>query len=175
MPEGEWRPGEPRKVHVDGGREGNNLDDVVRDILSHVIEQHHWNEKTVGKRIGVSQSTINRFRNGENEGKLRILSGLCAALDNSPMQLFARHPLYEEEGRRHVRFPKDHLYDRYNALLRNAEARDLLATLDQARELGVLDEALQAVHTTVDSARKGKASRPATPRGRRKRAPRAGG
>jgi transcriptional regulator with XRE-family HTH domain len=175
MPEGKWKRGEPRKVHVDGEREGNNLDDVLRDILAQLIDERGWPEAEVGKRIGVSQSTINRFRNCKSEGKIDLISCLCAALDNSPLQLFARHPLYEEEGRQHVRFPKDHLYDRYNTLLRNAEARDLISALEQARELGVLDEALQAIHPVLDAARKRSAIRRPTPRPRRKRAPSAGG
>ena len=101
------------------------------------------------------------------ELKTNALTSLCLVLGENPIELFSRHPLYTEGARERGR-ARERLFARYKVVLRSVEVPALLGTLEEAKERGVFDQCLSAVHNVVDAARS------AGPRGRRKAA-RAGG
>ncbi len=149
--------GSPRAVVLAVGkkrRKGNDLSDVLRDVLRMVIDEQEWAQADVGEHLGMAQSTISRFLAGESPAKLTLLTNLCIVLDESPISLLARHPLYQETARGKVTFPKDHTYRKFQRILQNSEARDLVDALGKARTLGVLGEAIEALGVAVTAAAK---------------------
>ena len=156
--------GEPRKIthQVHGAMpSGYDQNDVLRDIIWELKEDLDWTQSELGHRIGCSQSEANRFLHGKRiseksskpqEMKLSWLSRLCISIDENPLQVFGRHPLYEGVARAHMG-SKDHPFTRHTVLLRNAEARGILSLLDEAGSSGVLDQAAQAIEAVVAAAR----------------------
>ena len=170
MGEGEYVGGDPRIVEGPFGRTGTSLSDVVRDILWGVMEEQGWTQAQTAERLGITQSELNRFLHDRElvsgkhqELKTNALTSLCLVLGENPIELFSRHPLYTEGARERGR-ARERLFARYKVVLRSVEVPALLGTLEEAKERGVFDQCLSAVHNVVDAARS------AGPRGRRKRA-----
>lgn len=153
---------DPRSATEDG-RTGYDLDDIARDVLLGLQDEFQVNQTRLALFCGMSQAELSRYLGDkpirkdrpENLQQFRIsnLTRLCNSIDQNPIQVFGRHPLYEKEARAAMQFPKDHLYGRYNATLRNPDARTLLPLLDEARKRGVLGDAIAAVQTVVEAAK----------------------
>lgn len=151
-------------------RTGYDLSDVLRDLVLRTLDMQSMDQKELAEALGVAPSTVSRFLAGQSPMKSTELTKLCFFLDQSPISLFASHPVYFEDARAKVRFPKDYLYERFNRLLQNADARATVNILDEADRLGVLSECLAALRATVETAKRAsqKARRPRTVRrGRR--------
>ncbi len=151
------RTGKPKKaVHKIAGRKraGNDQDDVFRAVLLGLIDEFGWTQGQLGERMGLSQGQVSNYLLGKRNQKVTVenITRLCNALDKNPIQVWGRHPDYEKHARAYVTFPKDHLYNVYNELLKNAEALGLLTTLDRARELGVFEQAVAGVANLVRAA-----------------------
>lgn len=143
--------GRPRKREV--GEVGDrrivyDANDILRDIIGRVIDEAGLSQTQAARSMGYSQPTLHAFLNGR-AGKLDLLTGLCALLDSDPVDVFAEHPLFADSARSLVR-PKDHLYKRFAAVLRNRNADRLVRALELAKKAGKLDEVLELVLKQVD-------------------------
>jgi transcriptional regulator with XRE-family HTH domain len=155
--------GKPRTAAIEIGGQtcvGYDVDDVLRDILLDVKDANGWSQKEFGDRLGLPQAAVSRYLNGKphdnggpQEFPVSSLTRLCLMLDQDPIQVFAQHPLYEEGARKFIRYPKDHLYEKYNAVLRTAEVPALLDALSQARELGIFADCLAMLSAHITSTR----------------------
>lgn len=168
-----YRRREPRELTSPGDRSGKDLNDVFRDILLDAMDEQGWERIDVQKKLEWSQASASRKLSGKAPAgsgfTLTDLGHLCNALDEDPVKLFARFPGYTADARAGRTYPKDHLYSRYNALLRNAEAHGLLSDLQEARDLGVFNRCLEAVRNVVVTASETRSKLAAD---RRKSAPR---
>lgn len=148
--------GEPRAVEwrdAEGNQKaGADLSDVLRDLLLHEMETQGWSQEQVAPLLGVSQATVSRFLKGLTPMKSDELTKLCILLDRNPLRLFAGHPRYFDDTRAKTFYPKDELYKRFVALLRNGEAHDLVDLIQQAQQLGAGRAAIQAVRVAVEAA-----------------------
>ena len=135
---------EVSKITTKSGREGHDLNDVVRSILREQMDRHGWSETRAAKVVGVSQRTLNRFMKGEH------------GMNLSSLALLQSSGLYDPEGRAKLRYTKDALYDRFRTILDNAEAADVLSVLEEAKSLGVAPSALAAARSAVEAAKAGR-------------------
>lgn len=140
----EYTRGSPRRREV--GPVGDrrivyDANDVLRDIAHDVVDVKTQDE--VASAMGYAQSTLNAFLKGR-PGKLDVLTGLCAVLDSDPVDVLAEHPLFADSARSLVR-PKDHLFKRFTAVLRNRNADRLVRALEVAKRAGKLDEITELV------------------------------
>lgn len=147
----EYVRGNPRKLEV--GTDGDrrivfDANDILRDITHRIIEGLGKTQQAAARAMGYSQPTLHAFLNGR-PGKLDILTGLCALTDSDPVDVLAEHPLYADHARSLVR-PKDHLFRRFSAALRNRNADRLVRALELAKEAGKLDEVIELVLKQVD-------------------------
>ncbi len=170
MAGGEYVESDPRVVGGPFGTQGISLSDVVRDILWGVMEEQGWSQVQTAARLGITQSELNRFLNDtelvsgkRQELKTNALTYLCLALGESPIELLQRHPLYAPGTPPARSRARARLFSRYKTVLRSVEVPALLGALEEARERGVFEQCLAAVHNVVDAARF------AGPRGGRKR------
>lgn len=154
--DGKYTRGTPRAVKwrdAEGKeKDGIDLSDVLRDLLWHEMETQGWNQETVAPLIGVSQATVSRFLTGLTPMKSDELTKFCILLDRNPLRLFAGHPKYFDDTRAKTFYPKDELYKRFVALLRNGDAHDLVDMIQEAQQLGAGREAIQAVKVIVEAA-----------------------
>jgi transcriptional regulator with XRE-family HTH domain len=128
---------------------GHDQSDVWRDILLAAMEQQGWNQQTAAERLGVAQSSISRFLAGSAPGKLTLVGPLCTALNRSPLDLLAEHPLYTT-GKGITRSPgREDVAVRLDALLGEDEARRLVETLEEARNHGVLSQCLKQLEASL--------------------------
>ena len=103
------------------------------------------------------------------ELKTSALTNLCLVLGENPIELFSRHPLYAEGARDARGRARERLFERYKVVLRNVEVPALLGALEEAKERGVFEQCLSAVHNVVDAARSaGPRGGPKPARGRRR-------
>ena len=176
MAEGEYVEGDPRVVEGPFGSTGTSLSDVVRDILWGVMEEQGWTQAQTAERLGITQSELNRFLHDRElvsgkrqELKTSALTSLCLVLGENPIELFSRHPLYAEGARDARGRARERLFERYKVVLRNVEVPALLGALEEAKERGVFEQCLSAVHNVVDAARSaGPRGGPKPARGRRR-------
>ncbi len=167
---GKYVPWKPRRVEFEmttGKRAGNSLEDVLRDLVVKARDDLGMNQKDFAKNLGISQSALSRFesdapnQSGNSEQlKSSALTRICVLLDENPVNFLIEHPLYDGATRARMTFPKDHLYRRYNAQLKNAEALGLLPNLKRAKDLGVFEQAVAAVANVVEAAEESRATMP---------------
>lgn len=160
-----YKRGHPRKVEV--GPVGDrrivyDANDILRDITHSIIEGLGKTQQTAAAAMGYAQPTLNAFLNGR-PGKLDILTGLCALTDSDPVDVIAEHPLFADSARSLVR-PKDHLFRRFSAALRNRNADRLVRALEIARAAGRLDDVLELVLRQVDLINGSDGARNSTPK-----------
>lgn len=146
-----YKRGSPRKVEV--GTDGDrrivyDANDILRDVTLAVIEGLGKTQQAAARAMGYAQPTLHAFLNGR-PGKLDVLTGLCALTDSDPVDIFAEHPLFADSARSLVR-PKDHLFRRFTAALRNRNADRLVRALEIARAAGRLDDVIDLVVKQVD-------------------------
>ena len=145
-----------RKIATDSGREGYDLNDIVREILGRLREERGWSETELAKQLGIPQRTMNRIMHGQDI-KLSHLSKICASLEVNPVDFFRSHPVYDEETRSRIRFTKDALYDRFRTLLTPAEARMVIESIEEQKRLHVFEmcsETIQGMIRVAKAARR---------------------
>jgi transcriptional regulator with XRE-family HTH domain len=152
---GIYREGSPRRFQGQW-----NLDDVLRDVLRGLMRDREWSQAELSRRIGQPRSQVSRFLGGltDDDGRerdfnvrLEFLSAVCAALDETPLELFSRHPVFQLEAndlRRH------RMHAKLVELLIPAEANALLVSIEQAKQRGVLDLVLAQVDTLLEAAKR---------------------
>lgn len=160
-----YRRGHPRKVEV--GPFGDrrivfDANDILRDITHSIIEGLGKSQQAAAAAMGYAQPTLNAFLKGR-PGKLDLLTGLCALTDSDPVDVLAEHPLFADSARSLVR-PKDHLFRRFSAALRNRNADRLVRALEIARAAGRLDDILELVLRQVDLINGSDGARNSTPK-----------
>ncbi len=120
-------------------------------------------EESRDQSVGLEQirERCARTSRGNSEQlKSSALTRICVLLDENPVNFLIEHPLYDGATRARMTFPKDHLYRRYNAQLKNAEALGLLPNLKRAKDLGVFEQAVAAVANVVEAAEESRATMP---------------
>lgn len=146
-----YKRGSPRKLEIgiDGDRRiVFDANDILRDITHSIIEGLGKTQQAAARAMGYSQPTLHAFLKGR-PGKLDLLTGLCALTDSDPVDVLAEHPLFADSARSLVR-PKDHLFRRFTAALRNRNADRLVRALEIARDAGRLDDVIELVLKQVD-------------------------
>tara|TARA_R100000808_G_scaffold6975_1_gene20462 strand:+ start:1005 stop:1517 length:513 start_codon:yes stop_codon:yes gene_type:complete len=72
-------------------RRAINLDDVVREILIKFRAEWDLSTRELAARLGLSPQTIHGFLDESRPGgRIRIITHLCAALQETPATLFSR-------------------------------------------------------------------------------------
>lgn len=153
----EYRPMEPRMVK--GQR---NQADVIRDIVAIVCEERRWTTARLAQEIGVAQSGLHRFVSADTDARVELLTRLCAGLDETPVELFARHPVYSSPRMADLRHAM--LADRLTHKLSPDEASELTLFVDEARNLGCYAAVRAAIRATLDAARIVRDSKDTPPR-----------
>lgn len=138
-----------RKFVTESGKEGNDLNDVIRGVLDELMETRAWSENRAAKALGITQRSFNRFMKGEHGLRVDSFSRLCAELEMNPVAFLQSHPLYDPGTRSKLRFAKDAVYERFRTTLANDEARDLTALVEEAKHLGVFDESMAGIRAAV--------------------------
>lgn len=145
---------EKRGVTTRNGKEGHDLNVILREILQAVREERGWSEAKLGEELGIPQRTMNRLLSDEGKFDVDRLSTICAALEMNPVALFASHPEYKHEARAFMRFGKDALYDRFRTLLSPDEARKLVIGVEEQKALGIFDVISASVQGMIDAAKR---------------------
>lgn len=130
---------EPPSITTKSGKQGFDLNEVVREILRQLMTDRTWSEARAAREWGFTQRTLNRFMNRETGMDLDTLSRLCAELEVNPPAFFSAHPIYDHEARARLRFVKDRLYDRFRTLLNVDEAKRVLANVEEQKRLHIFD------------------------------------
>ena len=86
-----------RRVRVVAGeagkrREGPDLNDVVRTIIWDLKHETGWSQARLSRELGIPQQRVSRLLDSERHGMtLWVLSQICAALGETPVQFFRRY------------------------------------------------------------------------------------
>ncbi len=144
---------EVRIFKTPSGKEGHDLNDVIRGVLAEIMEARHWSENQAAAAIGLKQRSFNRFMKGQHGLRVQSWSRLCAELEMNPVDFLRAHDLYDKDARAKLRFAKDVMYDRFRTLLGNDDARKLLKLLDEATNLGAFEAVMETVEAAVHAAK----------------------
>lgn len=84
--------GEPRRMNG-----GWNVSDMLRDLIHEISEQRGWGLRELAREIQEDRSALYRFMSGVGEGvfpegKIGLITSLCARLNISVSELFSMHP-----------------------------------------------------------------------------------
>lgn len=131
-----------RTIGPDGDRRDvREASDLLRDICWGLIEDSGWTQAALAERAGVSQSSMSAFMKGEREAE-GVLTGLCAVIDDDPIEVFALHPMLADHARSVIR-QKDRLFQRFNMALRNDQARRFIRAIEVAKDQRKLEAAIE--------------------------------
>lgn len=130
---------EKPKITTKSGKEGFNLNVIVREILRGIITDRGWSENRAAKEWNIPQRTFNRWLSEGASIDLEALSILCAELEVNPPAFFASHEVYKAENRARLHFAKDSLYDRFRTLLSVEEGRRVLHNVEEQKRLHIFD------------------------------------
>lgn len=129
-------------------RKGVSLDDVVRAVVWQLKRDRDLSQDRMAKSLGLTQQNLARLLDEELHGtSLDVLSRICAALRETPLQFLRRHKRYDGD----LDFVDDRVYDKFRVLLNVNDAKDLVAAMENAAEAGSFSVALQSAITLFDS------------------------
>lgn len=146
---GFYTPGKPRRM-----KDGWNLNDVFRDIVTAIQDDRGWSGMELARQLDYSPSTVNRFLAGDDDDdrgvRLEFVSRLCARMGETPVELFARHPLYAPTGSASEKL----IRERVASALFVHEARAFLPLLEELKFRGLIDVALNQLELAVETAKR---------------------
>lgn len=131
------------EVNVDGRaqrRSGPDLDDVLRAILWD-LRQTYGGQARLARRLGLGQQNLSRIEGGGGTS-LDVLSRICAALRESPLELFQRHERYRtvDDAEAEARLAEDRELNRLRVILSAETTRRLVAVLEELVDQGTLED-----------------------------------
>lgn len=153
---GIYRRDHPRKV-----KQQWNVSDLLRDVIFQVMEERGWSMLEFASQMGVARSSVQRFLSGREvkqgrklvqcdmDMRIGFVSRICARLNETPVELFARHPALKTEGN----LQRHQVHARLTTLLMTNDAQALLGLLEQARERGLLEQCLEQMSLSLEIAK----------------------
>jgi len=161
-------PRTPRRIKVEvpsGVREGWDLNDVVRDVVSAIIRTNGWSLAEAAKRLGVPSATLQGFLastdSGSDSGKNKKDSGMSVASlskivaaygNDNPIAFLLQHPVLRS-GRGGHRDPEleadERAYDALCHALNGSQARKLSMICETLSNRGVLDAFLDVTLQSI--------------------------
>ena len=143
-------------------RRGANLDDVLRVILFDMKKNNQWGSTAeMAHRLGLKQQTLATFMDEKRTGTtIATLSTICAATQQSPIEIFHRHERYPPKEGDRPGFADDLIFNRFRAILDRGEASRLLRLVELAKDVGALDEILTTAEKVLPTSLSGRNKRP---------------
>ncbi len=125
-------------------RQGADLDDVLRAVIFDIREDNKWGSTAeTARRLGLPQQTLASFMDEKRLGtSIATLSTICAALQQTPIEIFHRHERYPVKDDARPSFADDLIFNRFRAVLERGEASRLLRIVELAKDAGALGEIL---------------------------------
>lgn len=126
---------------------GAVLDDVLRAILFDLVKREGWTQAEAGQRLGITQQNVARILDRERYGtSLDVLSRMCAALRETPIDFFRRHERYRDVDNEsaEAQYAEDAVFDGFRRVLTPGTAKRLLEILESIETPSELERLFKA-------------------------------
>lgn len=139
-------------------REEHDFDAAIRQALQRLRAEKGDGEKELSenqlaKEIGLKQSTVNRHLKKAKTWSGALISTICNTLELSPIELLSLSDAYKLDAIPWTRPRKDSLYDRLKLALLRIELQALVGDVEEAKRLGVYEEAAAAFSNVLRASR----------------------
>ena len=139
---------DPAKSTESEMRTGLNLDDVLRGVLVQWKEKKGFSTNQAAHELGVRQQTLSSFLSeDEPRGcRLEFVSKVCAGMGVTPIELFARHEIFQTEGP-----AASSLLSHFREGLSEEAWQKAIEVVFAAHALGITEAVVEQCHSLVMS------------------------